>query len=84
MATDVAVSAEPVHRLNLVWEARFLYDPRSSNVWDDAYTNGAGIRSAYLLRTIPIKIVSENSTHFEPRWQSPHSEAWFASGRDSS
>lgn len=49
MATDIAVSAEPVHRLNLVWEGRFMSDPRTASVWDDAYSSGSSVRSAYVL-----------------------------------
>ena len=49
MATDIAVSVEPVRRLSLVWEGRFLNDPRTASVWDDAYTSGAGVRSAYAM-----------------------------------
>ena len=48
MATDLALSMQPVQKVSFVWEARFLNDPRLTNVWDDAYTNASQIRSAYV------------------------------------
>lgn len=49
MATDIGVRFQPIHKLNFVWEARFVSDPASYNVWDKAYTNGAMVRSAYVM-----------------------------------
>jgi hypothetical protein len=49
MSTDVAASVAPVNHLNLVWESRFLSDPRATDVWDEAYTSRSSVRSAYAL-----------------------------------
>jgi hypothetical protein len=48
MATDIAVSVEPVHRLTLVWEGRFLNNPANA-AWDQAYTTTSQVRSAYAM-----------------------------------
>jgi len=49
MATEVGASVTPFKHTTVVWESRFLADPRKASVWDDAYTSGAGVRSAYVL-----------------------------------
>lgn len=48
MATDLSVSAEPFHRVNLVYESRFLNGP-TRKTWDEGYTEEAQVRSAYVL-----------------------------------
>ncbi|MGZ3721508.1 MAG: hypothetical protein ACXVA9_01175 [Bdellovibrionales bacterium] len=49
MATDIGASVQPFQHFTAVWESRFLSDPRTASVWDDAYTSGAGVRSAYVM-----------------------------------
>jgi len=48
MAADVAVSFEPVHRLNFVIETRFLNGPQGE-AWDQQYTSASMARSAYMM-----------------------------------
>jgi hypothetical protein len=53
MLTDIAVSAEPYRRVNLVFESRFIAGeitpgkPRQG--WDEGYTSGAHVKSAYVM-----------------------------------
>src|SRR5262249_37421783 len=50
MATDLSVSVEPVHRLNFVYESRFLNGPQQGNAaWDYGYEASSQVRSAYVL-----------------------------------
>jgi hypothetical protein len=49
MSTDIGVSAEPVDHLNFVWESRYAHDPRTSGPWDNSYTDGSYVRSAYAM-----------------------------------
>lgn len=49
MSTDLGVRLEPVHKVNLVWESRFMADPRTSSIWDQGYTRDSQVRSAYVL-----------------------------------
>lgn len=48
MATDLSVSTEPYHRVNLVWESRFL-NSTTRTAWDEGYTTESQVRSAYVL-----------------------------------
>ncbi len=48
MATDIAVSVEPMHKVNVVFESRFLNGP-TRQAWDEGYTTLSQVRSAYVL-----------------------------------
>jgi hypothetical protein len=48
MTADVAVSAEPYKRVNLVFESRFSNGPTREG-WDEGFTTGAQVKSAYVL-----------------------------------
>jgi hypothetical protein len=49
MSTDVGATLQPMDHLNFVWESRFLADPRTKDVWDQAYTTESVVRSAYVM-----------------------------------
>jgi len=48
MNTDLSVSAEPYHRVTLVWESRFSTPPTREG-WDEGYTTNSQVRSAYVM-----------------------------------
>lgn len=48
MGTDVGISVEPVHRVNLVVEGRYLNGP-TRPAWDAGFESGSQVRSAYVL-----------------------------------